>query len=88
MYDTCIAFVVDECPDAVSDESLDGFKVLDSRSRSSGLKSDEFQRCPDSMVIGSFFPGKKWQRAKKEICWDPRIFGWMESQDRKAWRKT
>ncbi len=51
MYDTCIALVVDECPDAVSDESLDGFKVLDLRSRSSGLKSDEFQRCSDSMVI-------------------------------------
>ncbi len=59
MYDTCIALVVDECPDAVSDESLDGFKVLDLRSRSSGLKSDEFQRCSDSMVIGSFFPGEK-----------------------------
>ncbi len=53
-----------------------------------GLKSDEFQRCPDSMVIGSFFPGRKWKRAKKEICWDPRSFGWMESQGRKAWRKT
>ncbi len=24
-----------------------------------GLKSDEFQRCPDSMVIGSFFPGRQ-----------------------------
>ncbi len=35
MYDTCIASVVDECPDAVSDESLDRFKVLDLRSRSS-----------------------------------------------------
>ncbi len=35
MYDACIALVVDECPDAVSDESLDGFKVLDLRSRSS-----------------------------------------------------
>ncbi len=31
MYDTCIAFVIDECPDAVSNESLDGFKVLGSR---------------------------------------------------------
>lgn len=54
-----------ECPDAVSDESSDGFKVLDLRSHSSGLTSDEFQRCPDSVVIGSFFPCRKWKRAKK-----------------------
>ncbi len=32
MYDTCIAFGIDECPDAVSDESLDGFKGSDLRS--------------------------------------------------------
>ncbi len=63
MYDTCIAFVIDECPDAVSDESLDGFKVLDSWSRSSRLKSDEFKRCPNLMVIGRFFPGRKWKKA-------------------------
>ncbi len=66
MYDTCIALVVDEGKKVVSDESLDGFKVLDSQSCSSGLKSDEFQRCPDSIVIGSFFPGRKWKRAKAE----------------------
>ncbi len=53
MHDTCIALDVDECKDTVSDESLDGVTVLDSRSCSSGLKSDDFQRCPDSMVTGS-----------------------------------
>ncbi len=29
MYDTCIALVVDECLDAVSDESFDGLVVLE-----------------------------------------------------------
>lgn len=34
MYNTCIVLVVDKCPDAVSDESLDGFKGLDLQSGS------------------------------------------------------
>ncbi len=50
---------------AVSDESLNGFKVLDSRSRSSGLKSDEFQRCSEVEMFFQIVSGK---RAKKEIC--------------------
>ncbi len=69
MYDTCIAFVIDECPDAVSNESLDGFKVLGSRTRSSRSKSDEFQRCPDSMVIGSFFPGRSAEIRGSFVEW-------------------
>ncbi len=59
MYDTCIALVVDKCPDAVSDESLDGFKVWTCDHILLGLKNDQLQRCPDSMVIASFFPGGK-----------------------------
>ncbi len=55
--------VVTSVRKAVSDESLNGFKVLDSRSRSSGLKSDEFQRCSE---LEMFFPGRKWKRAKKK----------------------
>ncbi len=74
MYDTCIALVIDECPDAVSEESRDGFKVWTCDHILPGLKSDELQRCSDSMVIGSFFPGGKWRRAKRDISWDPRIF--------------
>ncbi len=50
---------------AVSDESLNGFKVLDFRSRSSRLKSGEFQRCSE---VEMFFPVESGKRAKKEIC--------------------
>ncbi len=57
--------VVTSVRNAVSDENINGFKVLDSRSHSSGLKSDEFQRCSE---VEMFFPGRKWERAKKEIC--------------------
>lgn len=40
-------------------QCLDGLEVRWCRSRDHVLpvlKRDEFQRCPDSMVIGSFFP--------------------------------
>ncbi len=30
-----------------------------------GLKSDEFQRCSDLMVIGSFFPGEREKELRK-----------------------
>ncbi len=49
MYETCIASDIDECPDAVSDESLDGFNVWTCDHVLPGLKSDELQRCSDSM---------------------------------------
>ncbi len=76
--------VVTSVRNAVSDESLNGFKVLDFRSRSSRLKSGEFQRCSE---VEMFFPVESGKRAKKEICWGPRSFGWMERQGRKAWHK-
>ncbi len=63
----------------VSDKSLNGFKVLDSRSRSFGLKSNKFQRCSKVEI---FFQVESGKRAEKEICWGPRSFGWMESQGR------
>ncbi len=48
--------------DAVLDESLDSLKVwwcCNCNHVLTGLKSDELQRCSDSMVIGSFYPGGK-----------------------------
>ncbi len=40
MYDTCLALVLDECPDAVSDERFGGVGVLQVLP---GLKDDELQ---------------------------------------------
>ncbi len=40
MYDTCIALVLDECPDAVLDERFGGVGVLQVLP---GLKDDELQ---------------------------------------------
>ncbi len=62
MYDTCIALVVDECPDAVSDESIDGFKVLICDHILLGLKSDELQRYSDSICDWEFLP--RWKVKK------------------------
>ncbi len=62
MYDTCIALVVDECPDAVSDESLDGFKVWTCVHVLLGLKSDELPRCSDSVVSERVFSQMKVMR--------------------------
>ncbi len=56
--------VVTSVRNAVSDEILNDFKVLDSRSRSSRLKSDEFQRCSE---VEMFFQLES-EKAKKEIC--------------------
>ncbi len=59
--------VVTSGRNAVSDESLNGFKVLDFRSRSSGLKSDEFQRCSE---VEMFFPvesGKEPRKRSAEV---------------------
>ncbi len=43
------------------------FKVLDSRSRSSGLKSDEFQRCSEVAMFFQRESGKKLRKRFAEV---------------------
>ncbi len=52
---------------AVSDASLNGFKVLDSRSRSSGLKSDEFQRCSEVEMFFQVESEKELRKRSAEV---------------------
>ncbi len=75
MYDTCIAFVIDECPDAVSHESLDvsrfwirdhvlpGWRVMNSK--------DVLTR----WWLGDSSQVESEKRPKKEIWWGLRTFG-------------
>ncbi len=86
MYDSCNALVIDECLDAVSDESLDGFKVWTCDQVLPGLKSGELQRCSESVLIGSFFPGVNRREKSAELERHPRIFGeWKDKTA--AWHK-
>ncbi len=69
---------LNECADAVSDESLDGLKVwwCGSSSSSSGF---EGWWTPKDVILarwwlGEFSPRWRWKRAKRNISWHPRIF--------------
>ncbi len=77
-----------ECLDAVSDESLDGFKVLDLRS--SFFLVWRVMHSKDVLTRWWFGVSSqvKSEEEFRDISWDPRIFRWMEWQGRKAWHKN
>ncbi len=66
MYDTCIAFwSLNECLDAVSDESSDGLKVWWSWSSSSSSRF-EVRQTPKDVILAQWYLGVSSQLEKEK----------------------
>ncbi len=87
-----LPWLLNKCPDAVFDESFDGLK--DWWCWSSSSSGFEGWWTPKDVILAQWWLGVSSQvesekkKLKRDICWDPRIFGWMERQGRKAWHKN